>query len=337
MKKKVCILGGYENYKDEFQKRISSNCLPIENKHSIGVNISKIDFFYNFNQKFEFLLWNIDCSQNRAFLRRTFYSGADAIIFFISEEKVNQIRQYFDEIQSMSPDILLVFCVILENLSQEDIVSSYFDSEEFISLILDYKIKTCEISDQSEIFKQLSSLFLKKIKEKELESKIIVNFIQLDSLFGHSVIRDECNDYYEPETHDLKSDLQLVNIDLLNDYIQSLDLDIEYESLNWIKIKNKTFGTFSIYIKNGKVYYFPEICEKCNVKKCSKFKNTPYFICIEAGKSSGWTNIKGFNPIELLILAKIIALKEGNEKNLPHSVIKQIKNINQCERRKKQK
>ena len=309
----------------------------MENKHNIGVNISKIDFSYKINQKFEFLLWNIDCSQNRAFLRRTFYSGADAIIFFVSEEKFNQIKQYFDEIQTMFTDIFLVFCVILENLSQKDIVNSYFNSEEFISITLDYKIKTYQISNHSEIFKQLSSFFIKRRKEKALESKIIINFIHLDALFGHSVVRDECNDYYELESHALKFNQQLVNFELLNNYIQSLDLDIEYESLNWIKINNKNFGTFSIYIKNGKVYYFPEICENCKAKKCSKLKKIPFLICIEAGESSGWTNIKGFNKIELLILAKIIALKEGNEKNLPNSVIDQIKNINQCIRRKKQK
>ncbi len=337
IKKKVCILGGYENYKDEFQKRISSDCLPIENKHNIGVNISKLDFFYKFDQKFEFLLWNIACTQDRAFLRSTFYSGADAIIFFISEEKVDQIKQYFDEIQNSSPDILLVFCVILENLSQNFIVNSYFNSEEFISIALENKIETFEISNQSEIFKQLSSMIFKRIKEKELESKIVINFIHLDALFGHSVIRDECHDYYEPETHILQSNQKIVNLDLLNNYIQNLDLDIEYESLNWIKINNKNFGTFSLFIKNGKVYYFPEICEKCKDKKCSKFNKAPYFICIEAGESSGWTNIEGLNQDELLILAKIIALKEGNEKNLPHSVLKQIKNINQCDRRKKQK
>ncbi len=335
MKKKICILGGYENYKDEFQKRMSSNCLPIENKHNIGVNISKIDFFYKFNQKFEFLLWNIDCGQNRAFLRKTFYSGADAIIFFVSEEKISQIKQYVDEIQHISPEISLVFCVILENLSQKDIIDSYFNSEAFVSITLDHKIETFEISDQTEMFKQISSLFLQRIKEKEMESKIIIDFIHIDSLFGHSVIRDECNDYYEPETHDLNSNQQPINLELLNTYIQSLDLEIEYDSPNWIKIINKNFGKFSLFLKNGKVYYFPEICEKCKDKKCSKFKNSPYFICIEAGESSGWTNIIGFNQNELLILAKILALKEGNEKNLPHSVIKQIKNINQCERRKK--
>jgi hypothetical protein len=335
IKKKVCILGGYENYKDEFQKRVSSDCLPIENKHNIGVNISKIDYFYKYDQKFEFLLWNIDCSQNRAFLRSTFYSGADALIIFVSEEKVSQIKLYFDEIKTRIPDISLVYCVILENLSETDIVNSYFNTEEFNSINLDHNIKTYEISNQSEIFQQISSMVLKRIKAKELENEIIIDFIHLDSLFGNSIMRDECNDYYEPVR--LQSNQKLVNTSLLFNFIQSLDLEIEYESLNWVKINNKNFGSFSLYLKNGNVYYHPETCEKCKDKKCSKYKNIPYFICIEAGDSSGWTNIKGFNQNELLIIAKIIALIEGNEKNLPKSVLKQIKNINQCEKKKRQK
>jgi hypothetical protein len=333
MKKKVCILGGYENYKDEFQKRISSNCLPIENKHNIGVNISKIDFFNKFDQKFEFLLWNIDCGQNRAFLRSTFYSGADAIIFFVSEDKINQIQQYFNEIQGMSQDLQLIFCIILENLSQQEIERKYFQKKDFITKNLDYNTRIFKISKHTEIFHQLSSFFLKKLHEREIENKIIIDFIHLDSLFGHSIIRDECNDYYEPEIRISKTS-QSVNLELLSSYLLNLELAIEFESLNWIKIKNKTLGTFTLYLKNGNVYYFPEVCEKCKDKKCSKFRNAPYFICIEAGDSNGWTNIKGFSNIELLILAKIVALKEGNLKNLPKSILKQIESINRCEKRK---
>lgn len=334
IKKKVCILGGYENYKDEFQKRISSDCLPIENKQNLGVNISKIDFSYKFDQKFEYLLWNIDCSQNRAFLRSTFYSGADALIIFVSEEKVTQIKQYFDEIQTRIPEIILVFCVILENSSKKHIVNTYFNTEEFNSLKLVHSIKTYKISNQSEIFQQISSMVLKKIETKELENHIIINFIHLDSLFGDSIIKEECNDYYEPETHALKPNQKLINTNLLKNYIQNLDLEFEYEYINRIKITNKNFGSFSLDLENGNVFYHPEICEKCKDKECLKIEKKSHFICIEEGNSSGWTNIKGFNQNELLILAKIIALKEGNWKNLPKSVLKQIKNMNQCDKKR---
>lgn len=333
IKKKICILGGQEKYKDEFQKRISSNCLSIENKHNIGVNISKIDYDLTSHQKFEFLLWNIDCGQNRAFLRTVFYSGADILIIFISDTKIDQIQLYYEEIQSRLPETSLIFCVILENHSKQEIIESYFDHGELPFLIDDKAVQIYEICDPSELFEQISTIFLKRLKQKELEKTYIIDFVQLYSLFGHSIIRDQCLDYFEPDTSSSKPKLT-VNTELLNNYLQKLDLDIEFESKNWIKIKNKDIGIFKIYIKNGNTYYFPKICEKCNNKKCSKYKKAPYFICIEAGDSKGWSNIKGLNQNELLILTKIIALKEGDEKSLPKEVVHQIYNINICEKKK---
>ena len=329
-KKKIIILGGQEKIKDEFQKRLSSSCLPIENKQNIGVNISKIDYFYEPKYKFEYLLWNIDCGQRRAFLRTIFYSGADAIIIFISETKIDQIRQYFDELQSKIPEIPLIFCIILEKHSKKEIINSYFINEEFSSIIKENSFKIKEITDPIEILNQVSSIFKKKAKIKELENRFFIDFISLSSLFGHRGIRDECNEYYEPETHTLRIS-QIINTDLLSKYLQKIDLAIDFDYLNWIKIKNKIFGTFSIDLKNGNVYYFPKVCEKCKDKNCSKFKKAPYYICIEAGDSNGWTNIKGFNQNELLILTKVFALSEGDEKSLPKSVINNINKINICE------
>ncbi|MHA1884545.1 MAG: hypothetical protein ACXAAI_09185 [Promethearchaeota archaeon] len=332
IKKKICILGGQENYKDEFQKRMSSNCLPIENKENIGVNISKIEYFHKSN-KFEFLLWNIDCSQNRAFLRTTFYSGANTLIIFISDTKVGQIMQYFEEIHARLPEASLIFCIILEDRTKKEIMNIDLNTEIYRNFVYENYIETFEISDSNDLFDQISTIYLKKITNKEVEQENIINFIRIDSLFGHSVITDDCNEYYEPENENIEQK-QLANTELLNEYIQNLELDIEYESVNWIKIPNKQFGTFRIYIKNGNVYYTPKICEKCTDEKCPKLKNAPYFICIETGEASGWTNIKGFNLIELLILTKIIALEGGNENNLPDSVLVQINNINTCEKKK---
>lgn len=335
-KKKICILGGIENYKDEFQKRISSNCLPIENKQNIGVNISRIDFLYESSQKFEFLLWNIDCGRQRAFLRTIFYAGAEAMIIFISEMKVNQIRHYFNEIQSRFPEITLIFCVILEKRLKEEIMNTHFKNEDFNSMVKTNNIQFKEIAEPSVILEQICTIFMKRIKHKEINSVCIIDFIPLDLLIGRTEIRDECNDYYEPETHDLKA-RQIINAEQLVNYILKLKLEVEFESTNWIKIKNNELGTFSIFLKNGNVYYFPQVCEKCKDKECFKYKKAPFYICIESGDSIGWTNINGFDQSELLILTKILALKEGNEDDLPKSIVKQIKRINKCEKKRKLK
>jgi len=334
LKKKLCILGGMEHYKDEFQKELSSNALPIENKQNIGVNISKIDFSFKKGEKYEFLLWNIDCRRQRAYLRTIFYNGAEAIIILISETKVDQILYYLDEIQARIPSITLVFCIVLEAFTKDEIIQRHFKSEDFISKIKSYNIQINEISKPLDILNQICTTFLKRDKYKERDNAYIIDFIPLSFLLLQSEISDECNDYYEPEIRNNMT-FHHINTEKLVSYILNLRLDVQFEASNWLKIRNEEFGTFSIYLKNGNVYYFPKICENCKEKKCLKLKKAPFFICIEAGESGGWTNINGFDQSELLILSKILALKEGNEKNLPNSVLKQINNINTCEKIKK--
>jgi hypothetical protein len=328
-KKKICILGGVETYKDEFQKTLSSKSLPIENKQNIGVNISKIDYSFKKYEKFEFLLWNIDCRQFRAYLRPTFYNGAEAIIIFVSENKVEQILQYSNEIEDRLSSITLIFCIILEKFTRNDINSKYFNNEEFISLIKKNDIQNKEISKSSDILNQICSSSLKRNGFKEYENTYFIDFIPLKLLFSHSKIKDECNEYFEPENRQINI-IKSIDTKKLVKYILKLNLDVNFESSNWVTLRNKTLGKFSIYLKNGNVYYFPKICEKCKDTKCPKHKKAPYFVCIEAGDTTGWTNIKELKEPELLILTKIFVLLEGNETNLPRSILSQIKNINIC-------
>ncbi|UCC20035.1 MAG: hypothetical protein JSV62_01775, partial [Promethearchaeota archaeon] len=334
IKKKICVLGGVENYKDEFQREFSSNILPIENKRNIGVNISKIDCPYQNGENFEFLLWNIDCRQSRAYLRTIFYKGAEAVIIFISEAKVDQVLQYFNEVQGRLSSITLVFCIILEKSTKDEIIIKYFSNKEFDSMIKSNSIQIEDINDSSEVLNQICSISLKRSTNKELENIYIIDFIPLDLLFAHSDIQDECNDYFEPESHG-EIFKQIINTEQLASYLLKLKLNVQFESINWLKFKNNKYGTFSIYLKNGNVYLFPKICEKCKKIKCLKLKKAPFFICIEAGESMGWTNIDGFDQPEILILAKILALIEGNENNLPRSILNQIRNINYCDKGKK--
>ncbi|MFX1366206.1 MAG: hypothetical protein ACFFCE_05285 [Promethearchaeota archaeon] len=336
MKKKVCVLGGMEYYKDEFQKELSSNTLPIENKQNIGVNISKIDFLFGENDRFEILLWNIDCRQQRAYLRTIFYNGAEAIIILISESKVDQLLSYLEEIQTRMPPITLVFCIILEKFTKNEIIDRYFKEKDFKSKIKSYNIKIREISKPSDILDQICSNFIKKEKQKEIDNTYYIDFIPLNLLFFQSEVSDECYDYFEPEIRNTKISHK-INIEKLTKYILSLNLNVKYEAPNWLIIENKVFGTFSLYLKNGNIYYYPKKCKNCKESKCLKRKKAPFFICIEAGESNGWTNIKGFEKIELLILSKIFALKEGNEDNLPKSVLNQIININKCDKETNEK
>lgn len=333
LKKKICLLGGQELFKDAFQKKVSSNCLPIENKQNIGVNISRIEYFYQSNknhQKFEFLLWNIDCGRRRSFIRTIFYNGAEAMVVFIADTKIEQIYHYLNEIRQRMPVITIIFCIILEKFSKEEIIKTLFEHGDFKYLIKNENIQINKLSESSEILDQICSNCLSKIKKKESENCYIINLIPLQSLIDPSGVKDNCNDYFEPQSHDERIKKK-ININALSNFLSKIGIEVEEKSQNWIRIKNKNFGTFSIYLKNGNVYYFPIICEKCGDKKCLTYKKAPYFLCIEAESGSrGWSNIKEFNQDELLILSKIFAIMEGNENTLPKSVLKQINRINKC-------
>ena len=214
LKKKIALLGGFEKYKDYFQEFISSNCLEIDNKQNIGVNISRIDKLYKNELKIEYLLWNIDCGQRRACLRNIFYNGSEAVIIFISETKLDQIPQYFNEIQTQIQNVNVIFCVILENSKKYILLNNYFKNEELNSLIEKFKFQINSVDKSTSIIHQMSSIFLKKMKHREVENVYIIDFIQRSSLFPKSYITDECNDYFEPQSNDSKVK-QIINTEKL--------------------------------------------------------------------------------------------------------------------------
>jgi hypothetical protein len=321
---KICLIGGYENYKNQFQKFVSSHKLPFDNKTSIGVNISKIDFNYNSNS-FGFYLWNIDCDQRYSFLRTTYYHGAEAIIVFISESKLEQIRSYLDEIKLRLPIITIIFCIILEKSNKNDIIEKYFKKKNFDSLIKSNNIRIRKLSTPSELFELICSFYVEKRENCKENDNFMISFIPVESFIRQKDIKDECNNYYEPiNTIDINQNCR-INTDLILEYLSELGFQFEDDPLDYLKIKNENFGTFSISLKSGKVKLLPIICQKCRKKKCNKF-DKEFYVCIEQ-KTKGWTTDNGLSQAELLLLSKILALESGK---LPLSVLKQIAKINTC-------
>ncbi len=327
-KLKVCLLGGLENFKNELQQNISTDILPIENiKKNMGVNISKFRLTCD-AEKIEIYLWNIECQSKWAFLRTSYYLGAESIVVLLSETKFEQIFQYFNEIKLRMPVVTVIFCVILENCSFEDIANAYLRDKRFFKFIETNQVLLEQISDPHDVFNQIKSCFLKKAKTRELIDKFIIDFISINDFLKTEGISDHCSDYIEPESGCLKINPHYrVNSELLSQFISNLGFPSSIVDSNWIKIPNEYYGTFSIFLKNGRVYYAPKKCDNCKKsKKCIKYKKSPHFLCIEA-KSLGWSNIDGLNQEELLIISKIIALESGR---LPDSVMKQIHKINSC-------
>lgn len=327
-KKKICLLGSLEDIKDEFQEKSSDSCLPFDNKLNIGVNISRADFLYKNDVKFDYFLWNIDCDREKAFLRTTFYPGAEAIIIFVSENNVDQIYYYFNEIKLRMPIITVAFCIVMNTHNIQEIIDAYFKTPEFNSLFQEHDFKFRYIKKPEKILRQISTSILKNMNLNEITDNFFVNFIPREKLTNDTTSLDESHGYFEPEVMIADEDKR-INLKKLKDYLKKLDISTDKNHPEWIKIYNPDFGTFSVFLKNGNVYLNPKKCNECQKRRCKNANKSRHYVCIEA-KTEGWSNINGLKKRELLILSKIFALKEATRKTLPESILNQIDKISLC-------
>lgn len=327
-KKKIILLGGLETLKDEFQKRNSITTLSPKNKNTIGVNISRVDIHSGKNH-FEYFLWNVYCGREKAFLRTIFYQGAEAVIVLISEDKVEQIPQYFKEITARLPVITILFLIILKDKSIDEIKEAYLSTPTFNKLIFDNKFNLHKIFSSAHIFGQIGSLFLKKLNTHELEDNYLIDFIEFNNLFDSNHIDDTCNEYFEAQSNGSHYERR-IDAQIVKSVISHLDLDLEIEDSDWVHVPNKTFGgEFSIFLRNGNVYFIPEKCVFCKKLSCYRKNRLNNYICIEA-ETKGWSNVKGMNQKELLVLSKILALIKGKPKILPKTIVNQIQKYLSC-------
>jgi len=331
-KLKASLLGGLENLKNIFQKHISSNNLPINHKKTIGVNISSIYYDYNYETRFEFYLWNVDCGSSYSSVRPTFYRGSEAIIVFISENKLEQISSYLQEIQFHLPVIHIIFCVILDKLNKENIIKTHFSNNE----LKEYSFEFNSIKTPSDILTQISDRFIHKRENQVRSDALVVDFLKVPDLFSQKEFiflseKDKselllCNDYTETRKNpDKINPSYRANTKILTRYIQLLG-DYEIVDGEWVVIPHQEYGNFLIWLKSGEVYIIPKICRNCTIKKCKFKKVKKRHLCIEAS-SKGWSNRVDVNQKELLILSKIYAIIYSK---LPKDVIEKLIKFNEC-------
>lgn len=324
-KKKILLLGGLEQVKDKFQKEVSNTSLSLNNKTTIGVNISKVSY----SRDLDYYLWNVSCELGKTFVRPMYYTGAEAVIIFISEDNIEQILQYYKEIISRLPVITLIFCIIVNNKSVREIKDAYFKTEKFANLFREKDFKVNTISDIEQIFSQISACFSTNLKEGKFSDNFIIDFIPLKSIVksGNNV-QYSCEEYIEPSEMATSPNRRL-NTSILRTYLKQLPIQYKEEDSDWIIIKNKVFGKFSIFLRNGDVYFTPKNCLDCKNFTCRRKNRVNNFICIEAN-GEGWSNVRGICQRELLVLSKILFLNDAEENSLPKPILRQIRRMETC-------
>jgi hypothetical protein len=327
-KKKVLLLGGQEDIKDTFQENISINTLSMKNKNTIGVNISRVDILSNHNH-FEYFLWNINCTLNKAFLRTIFYQGAEAAIVFISEDKVEQIQQYYKEIVARLPVITIIFCILYQHNTIGEIKEAYFSTPSFKKLLHEKDFIIHQIQSPTKMFDQVGSSFLEKIQTNELYDNFIIDFIPLKSVIENEQDNYVWEDYFEARQNNPHYERR-INTEKIKMYLKKLQTGVEWRDSDWVHIPNRSYGgNFSVFLRNGNVYFVPKKCLICNKKDCYRKNWLNNYVCIEA-KTEGWSNITGLKQKELLLLSKILLLKNADTNSLPESISNQIKKYCMC-------
>ncbi len=330
-KKKICLLGGQELIKNEFQRKMSSSCLSIQNKNNIGVNLSKVDLIHENHYIFEYYLWNIHCGKEKAFIRGTYYPGTEAVIVLISENKVDQIFSYFNEIKANLPVVNLVFSIVLKDRTIEDIEQTYFKNQKFKNFRKEENIIISKTLSPKQIFGQISTFLLDNIKQNKTRDNFAIAYTPFNIIVNNKQIDYSCDEYYESSY--ISSYSRRINTSSLKKVLEKLDIEINDKNPDYINIFNDNFGTFSIFLRNGNVYFSPINCQGCKDKRCVKSGKKKYFICI-TNKTKGWSNIRGLDQKELLILSKIITLMDADKNNLPESILDQINKISYCPKEK---
>jgi hypothetical protein len=223
----------------------------------------------------------------------------------------------------------LIFCIIVNNKNVAEIKDTYFKAEEFTNLVMEKDFNVSRISDPEEIFSQISACLSKNLEEGKFNDNFVIDFIPLKEIVkSGNNIQYSCGEYIEPDDT-ASSPNRRLNTPILRSYLEKLPIQFEEETADWITVKNGDFGKFSIFLRNGDVYFTPAHCLDCKKDSCRRKNRINNFICIEAN-GEGWSNIRGVCQKELLVLSKILFLKDADENSLPKPILRQIRRLEIC-------
>jgi hypothetical protein len=153
-------------------------------------------------------------------------------------------------------------------------------------------------------------------KNNEIHSNILINSIP-DPINLQIPLQ-----YCEPnELLDEFNPRRRINQEILFPILQSLEID-QYLEKDFFFYDTPS-GLFKINLRDGNVYFNPNICRKC-YRSCKK---KDQYICIVA-ICRGYSNQPDIRQDELVVLSKILAIVDHQ---LPIEVQQQIFRLNSCD------
>ncbi len=313
---KMALLGPEESFKSAFRNKISTGNLSDHNKAIIGVTIGglKVETTHISSLALANVyvsMWDIDCSTRFSMFRTQYYRGSEAIIVILDENTLEQVKPYYNEILQHNPAISL--CIIVLHDGDRAAEIDYELNEPELR-----QFERVHIHQPQEALQWILEKFYLKINQNIKQDSFGILFLPKAALFGTNPLVLHYVEYACPIEHfdELNPHVRLNSAGLAH-FVEKLGFPVD--GLSTI-ISNK-FGDFTVSLREGNIQYTPRRCLRCK-QRCTQ--NEP--ICIVAS-SKGFSSIPGMTQAELIVVAKILALQDGD---LPDHVLKQMSRIDKC-------
>ncbi len=313
----MALLGPEESFKSAFRNKISTGNLSDHNKAIIGVTIGGLKVETNRisslpRANIYVSLWDIDCSIRFSMFRTQYYRGSEAIIVILDENTLEQAGPYCTEILQHNPSISI--CMILLH----DGNASEIDHDLNDPALRQFE--RVHIHQPQDALTWILDKFYFKINENFKQDSFGILFLPKSSLVGTNTLVLHYGEYACPIDHvDELNPHWRLNSSCLEHFIEKLGFPVHSSTTT---ITNK-FGDFTVSLREGNIQYTPRRCLRCTQKqKCQQTQG----ICIVAS-SKGFSSNPELTQAELLVVAKIFALQDGD---LPDHVLKQISRIEKC-------
>jgi hypothetical protein len=319
---KMALLGPEESCKSAFRNKISTGNLSDHNKAIIGVTIGGLKVETNrissLPQANVYIsLWDIDCSTRFSMFRTQYYRGSEAIIVILDENTLEQAGPYCTEILQHNPSISLCMIVLHEGDDAHDIDRDLNDPAL-------RQFERVHVHQPREALTWILEKFYHKINDMIKQDSFGILFLPRTSLLGTNPPALRYLEYACPIEHfDELNPHRRLNSTCLERFIEKLGFPVHSSSTI---IANK-FGNFTVSLREGNIQFTPRRCLRCK-QRCQQNE----YICIVAS-SKGFSSIPEMTQAELLVVAKIMALQDGE---LPDHVLKQITRLDKCPARSSQ-
>ncbi len=312
----MALLGPEENFKSAFRNQISTGNLSDHNKAIIGVTIgglkvetTRISSLPRANVYVS--LWDIDCSTRFSMFRTQYYRGSEAIIVILDENTLEQAGPYCAEILQHNPSISLCMIVLHDGDKADKLALDLIDPAL-------RQFERVNVHDPQEALTWILDKFYNKINENLKQDSFGILFLPKTSLLGTNPPALHYVEYACPIEHfDELNPHRRLNCSCLEHFIEKLGFPVHGASTI---IANK-FGNFNVSLREGNIQFTPRRCLRCK-QRCQQNE----YICIIAN-SKGFSSNPEMTQAELLVVAKILALQDGE---LPDHVLKQITRIDKC-------